>query len=88
MNDFIIFVDGTMVGPDVFELRRGRTEEGSFVRLSTNRLKDVPKEVDVLEIRASSLTMRHRWEWKNDNFDKTEAGISLVCTGVKTPNSF
>jgi hypothetical protein len=77
-----------MVGPDMFKLRRGRTDEGSFVRLSTERLKDVPKEVDVLEIRASSITMRHRWELDGENYDKTEAGISFVCTGVKTPNSF
>ena len=88
MNDFVIFVNGRMVGPDLFDLRRGRTDEGSFVRLSTDKLKDVPKEIDVLEVRASSLTMRHRWERKDDNYDQGEAGFSFVCTGIKTLNSF
>lgn len=88
MNDFIIFVDGRMVAPDFFNLRKGTAENGSFVRATTDKLVEAPGDIDILEVRASSVVRRHRWQLDGENYDKRDKGMSFLCLPVKSPDSF
>lgn len=61
MNNYLIFVDGKIVGPDAFRIKEANnTDVGRYLVLTPD--KETPCEsIDVLDVRASSITRRLRW---------------------------
>ena len=62
MNNYIIFVDGNLAAPTLFEVKEANnTDVGRYLTL-TPKKKTPCTSIDVLDIRASSITRRLRWE--------------------------
>jgi hypothetical protein len=106
VNDFIIYINGILVGPSLFDARSGNAaNKGRYLQLTAPE-DDVRKAcrgekkletIDVLEVRASNVIKRYRYEKAEENDDnlvrlapneedKLPARVRFRLFGV--PNSF
>ena len=105
MNDYIIYINGMLVGPSLFEARGGNSPNiGRHLQIIAHedKVRDACdgvkklKSIDVLEVRASNIVKRYRYEKsgdeKDENFtrlppneeDKLPARVRFRCVGVSS----
>jgi len=90
MNDYLIFVNGQLAPHDVFKATQLNSANlGKFLRLSSEALKKIPERIDVLEVRASSITKRYAWK-TGDVHKKIESddGAQDIFNCVGIPSTF
>jgi hypothetical protein len=106
VNDFVIYINGMLMSPNLFDVRAANGANiGRYLQL-TGPEEEVREAcqgakkltcIDVLEVRASNVVKRYRYEKSDDNDDnfvrldanpdeKLPARVRFRCLGV--PNSF
>jgi hypothetical protein len=106
VNNFLIYINGLLMPPNLFDVRTANGANiGRYLQLTgpedevRNACQGAKKlaSIDVLEVRASNVVKRYRYdkaEDNDDNFvrlaanedDKLPARVRFRCLGV--PNSF
>lgn len=105
MNDFIIYINGMLAAPNLFEIRLANTVNGKYLQITghEDKVRDACQgakklvSVDVMEVRASKVVKRYRYEKSEENDDnfirlkenpdeKLPARVRFRCQGV--PSSF
>lgn len=76
VNDYLIYINGILVSPDLFEARAQTTSSGRFMQLTAETAKIKAereghpggiRSIDVLEVRASNVVRRYRYEHDKEN---------------------
>lgn len=105
MNQYLIYINGLLMSPNLFDVRSANGANiGRYLQLTgpEDDVRDACQgakkltHIDVLEVRASNVVKRYRYEKKDedDNFvrldanpdEKLPARVRFRCLGV--PNSF
>jgi hypothetical protein len=82
MNDYIIYVNGILApaGHGFKTTILTGSDRGRYLRLTSDTpLKDVPKRIDIFEVRASNIVRRYQWSPPEDG-KLSDAGFD--CLGV------
>lgn len=78
MNQYLFFVNGRLMAPDFFNIRMANTANDGRVAIlsvSTDVVPSTPPDkfdVDVLEVRASNIVQRFRFEHKVKSEEEME----------------
>jgi len=96
MNQYLIYLNGKLVSHELFEVVTGTApNDGRFAELRIgpeNKIADRVKELDVLEVRASNIVRRYRFDIADGvkksyaGDDHTPARVGFRAMSVK--NSF
>lgn len=85
MNDFLIYINGVLVAPDLFDIRSANGANiGRYLQITApeDDVRDACQgakkltHIDVLEVRASNVVKRYRYkktDEKDDNFVRLDA---------------